>query len=173
MIAREFDFSEDYRLLNQLGQAYVERSKLERGESRLEARESFQRQAVALFNRALELDPENAQAHYNLALLYKQLGEREQGDSHLAFYRTYKADDNARDRAIAIHRAAHPAADHAAEAIVIYDLRREGSYELDGSSERKAAAFELSVGSAELELASRDVARTPGEQHAPAAGAGG
>ena len=33
--------------------------------------------------------------------------------------------DHARDRAIAIHRAQNPAADHAAEAIVIYDLNRQ------------------------------------------------
>ena len=35
-----------------------------------------------------------------------------------------------------------PAANHAAEAIVIYDLRREGAYEMEGG-ERLAAAFEL------------------------------
>jgi tetratricopeptide (TPR) repeat protein len=133
-------------------------SKLERGDDRQQARESYQRRAVELFDRTLELDPENAQAHYNLALLYKQLGDRERGDFHFAFYRTYKPDDNARDRAIAVHRAAHPAADHAAEAIVIYDLQRDGAYELDASRARRAAGYELLVPSTE-----RDIARLGAE----------
>jgi tetratricopeptide (TPR) repeat protein len=173
MIARELDFSQDYRLLNELGQTYVERSKLERGEARREARESFQRQAVELFGRALELDPENAVAHYNLALLYKQLGDRERGDSHFAFYRTFKSDDNARDRAIAIHRAAHPAADHAAEAIVIYDLRRQGAYELGGVGDRKAEAHELLVPSAKLAMQGLTTDRPPRASRVPAVEAGG
>ncbi len=42
----------------------------------------------------------------------------------------YKPDDNARERAVAIHRLKNPAADHAAEAVVIYDLRRSGAYGL-------------------------------------------
>ena len=47
-------------------------------------------------------------------------------------------DDNARDRAITSHRAANEAADHAAEAIVIYDLRRAGAYELSTELQTKA-----------------------------------
>ena len=165
MIAREFDFSEDYRLLNQLGQTYVERSKLERGDERAEAREAFQQRAAKLFTRALELDPESATAHYNLALLYRQLGDKDRSEKHLAFYRTYKPDDNARDRAIVIHRSANPAANHAAEAIVIYDLRRDGAHELGTEDRRRAAAFELIVPSAQGDFArlAGDGAGTPTE----------
>jgi hypothetical protein len=57
----------------------------------------------------------------------------------------YKPDDNARDQAIAVARTADPAADHAAEAIVIYDLARPGTFELaDGiAGERRAARYEV------------------------------
>ncbi len=141
---RGFDFSQDYRLLNELGQTLFERAKQERGEARLTSRTALLTRAREQFETALELDPENATAHYNLYLIHKQLEEPETAATHFALYSKYKPDDNARDRAIAIHRAANPAADHAAEAIVIYDLRRPGAYELDGpapaGAERVAAS---------------------------------
>jgi tetratricopeptide (TPR) repeat protein len=128
--SRGFDFSRDYRLLNELGQTLYERAKQERGEANQEQRQKFLRQAVATFRRVLELDPENVTAHYNLDLIYKQLGAREKAAEHFALYQKYRPDDNARDRAITLHRATNEAADHAAEAIVIYDLRRAGGYGL-------------------------------------------
>ncbi len=85
------------------------------------------------FEATLRLEPENVTAHYNLYLILKQLDEVELAQEHFELYSKYKPDDNARDRAVAIHRANHPAADHAAEAIVIYDLRRSGAFELDSS----------------------------------------
>jgi hypothetical protein len=127
---RGFDFSRDYRLLNELGQTLYERAKQERGEAHQEQRQNFLREAVATFRRVLELDPENVTAHYNLDLIYKQLGAREKAAEHFALYQKYRPDDNARDRAITAQRAANEAADHAAEAIVIYDLRRAGAYGL-------------------------------------------
>jgi hypothetical protein len=79
-----------------------------------------------MFLMALREDPENVAAHYNLDLLFKQLDDRERASRHFELYQKYRPDDNARDRAIASHRAANPAADHAADAIVIYDLARRG-----------------------------------------------
>ena len=119
---RGFDFSQDYRLLNELGQTLFERAKRERGESRRERRVELLREAVGYFEDTLKLDPENVSAHFNLDLLYKQLGEPEKAAQHLALYRDYKPDDNARDQAVAAARKRDPAADHAAEAIVIYEL---------------------------------------------------
>jgi tetratricopeptide (TPR) repeat protein len=133
--SRGFDFSRDYRLLNELGQTLYERAKQERGEAHQEERQKFLRDAVATFRRVLELDPENIAAHYNLDLIYKQLGAREKAAEHFALYQKYRPDDNARDRAVAHHRASSEAADHAAEAIVIYDLRRAGAYELSTEPE--------------------------------------
>jgi len=138
---REFDFGQDYRLLNQLGRTLYLRSRLERGPENRETRELFLRSAVERFEAALAIDPENATAHHNLGLVHAELGNAELAEEHRALHAKYKPDDNARDRAIAIHRANHPAADHAAEAIVIYDLARTGAPELpsDAPGEPKNA----------------------------------
>ena len=128
---RGFDFSQDYRLLNELGQTLFERAKQERGDARRAEREALLEEAAATFRASLELDPENVTAHYNLDLILKRLGRDDEARVHFDLYLKYKPDDNARDRAVAIHRAANPAADHAAEAIVIYDLSRPGAYGLE------------------------------------------
>ncbi len=122
--AREFDFSQDYRLLNALGQALFERSKEERGDSGRVRREELLREAAGWFERTLTLEPEDLTAHYNLALIQEQLGNADLAAHHHAQHRKYKPDDNARDRAVALARSADPAANHAAEAVVIYDLHR-------------------------------------------------
>ncbi|MEM7483165.1 MAG: tetratricopeptide repeat protein [Acidobacteriota bacterium] len=122
---RGFDFSKDYRLLNELGQTLVERSRQERGARRQVARNALLEEAVSVFQQALVLDPENVTAHYNLHLALRQLDRADEATVHFEAYQKYRPDDNARDRAIAIARARDPAADHAADAIVIYDLQRE------------------------------------------------
>ncbi len=124
-IGRGFDFSRDYRLLNELGQSHYERAKQERGEARRGTRREYLELAVARFRRVLELDPENVTAHYNLKLIFADLGETELSDEHGRLHQRYRPDDNARDRAIAAARRRYPAANHAAEAVVIYDLSRE------------------------------------------------
>jgi tetratricopeptide (TPR) repeat protein len=120
---REFDFSQDYRLLGTLGQTIFEQAKRERDPERHAERDRLLREAAAWFERALVLDPENLAAHYNLALIYDRLGRTAVAERHHTLHETYKPDDNARDRAITAHRRANPPADHAAEAVVIYDLR--------------------------------------------------
>lgn len=130
---REFDFSQDYRVLNELGQTLFERAKRERGASRKASQEVLLQEAEDWFAKTLEIDPENVTAHYNLALIYARQGERERAREHRALHMKYRPDDNARERAVAIHRTKNPAADHAAEAVVIYDLRRSGAYGLSES----------------------------------------
>lgn len=127
---RGFDFSQDYTVLNELGQTLFERSKQERGVERLSDRESLLKEAVRVFERVLGYDEENMTAHYNLALIYKELGQGEKAAQHRAEHAKYKSDDNAMDTAIAAARLRYPAANHAAEAVVIYDLQRRGAYEL-------------------------------------------
>ena len=61
--------------------------------------------------------------------LYSDLGEPEKALEHETLHAKYKPDDNARDRAIAQARIKYPAANHAAEAVVIYDLNRPGAYD--------------------------------------------
>jgi len=129
MRRRGFDFSRDVRLHNELGLALFERAKRERGPARAETRAERLHEARESFERALVIDPENVTAHYNLGLIHAQLGDSGSAVLHRELHARYKPDDNARDRAIAIARRADPAADHAAEAIVIYDLHRPERFE--------------------------------------------
>jgi tetratricopeptide (TPR) repeat protein len=123
--AREFDFSKDYGALDELGQTLFERAKLERAP---QGRDALLREAVGWFEKALALDTEDLTAHYNLALISALLGDEARADKHRALYARYKPDDNARDSTVALHRMRNPAANHAAEAVVIYDLQREARY---------------------------------------------
>jgi tetratricopeptide (TPR) repeat protein len=127
---REFDFSQDYMLLTELGQTLYERAKEERGDGRRAAREVLLEKSRGHYERALELDPENLSAHYNLSLILAELGDSAGSEEHRKLHEKYKPDDNARDKAIARARLDNPAANHAAEAVVIYDLQRSGTYGL-------------------------------------------
>lgn len=124
--ARGFDFSRDYRLLNEIGLSFVELAKYERGDARAERRQQLLGEARAWFERSLIEDPENATAHYNLAQIARQLGEDELAEQHSKLHAKYKPDENARDFAIAEARRKSAAANHAADPVVIYDLQREG-----------------------------------------------
>jgi tetratricopeptide (TPR) repeat protein len=131
---RRFDFSRDYEILNELGQTLFERAKMERGPSRKSDRERFLREAVRRFDQTLAIDPENVTAHYNLGLIHAQLGDEPRAAEHRRLHEKYRPDDNARDRAVTAARLRDPAADHAAQAIVIYDLQRPGAFELTAPS---------------------------------------
>ena len=91
------------------------------------------------FENALALDSENLTAHYNLALIYNLLGQEAKATEHRTLHERFRPDDNARDRAIAIHRRSHPAADHAAQSIVIYPLQRPGAPELGATPSKQTA----------------------------------
>ncbi|MEW6160558.1 MAG: multiheme c-type cytochrome, partial [Verrucomicrobiota bacterium] len=126
---RGFDFSKDYEVINEYGQTLFERAKMERADPARQR--EFLEMARAQFEKTLALDRENMAAHHNLALIYTQLGDAQKAEEHRRLHERYRPDDNARDRAIAIHRRKNPAADHAAQAIVIYPLQRPGAPELD------------------------------------------
>lgn len=121
---RKFDFSRDYRVLNEFADTWFELSKLERTEARLAERDILLNKAIDLYQRTLVIDPENATAHYGLAQIYSRMGKEEEASQHRAAHAKYKPDDNARDVAIATARRNDPAADHAANDVVIYDLSR-------------------------------------------------
>ena len=63
-------------------------------------------------------------------MIYEVLGEKELAEQHRALHERYKPDDNAGDEAVAIARERYPHANAAAEAVVIYPLRRPGAPEL-------------------------------------------
>jgi len=208
---RGFDFTKDYRVINELGRALFERASFERGKSA--QRDAFLLQAIEQYERALKLDSENEKAHFGLHQCFQVLGrpmsalklpeETPQTDEaslqkladtllddkaekqarrlaaarlaraaaalgaepisakqpkrprfelllariepyfhrendaelkeaaafvldrlHLELFQIFKPDELAQNRAIQAYRAKHPAADHAAEAIVIYSLHR-------------------------------------------------
>jgi len=121
---REFDFSQDFRVINELAQTLFERAVTERGEKRLDARNQLLDEAQHWFMKTLQFDPENTTAHYNLGLIHTLLGNEKLAGEHRGLHEYYRVDDNAGDHAVNSHRSNNPAADHAAEAVVIYDLQR-------------------------------------------------
>jgi tetratricopeptide (TPR) repeat protein len=70
---RKFDFSRDYVVRNELGVTLYKRSQQEDDGSAEQAR--LLTEAVREFERTLELDAENLDAHYWLAQAYSRLGE--------------------------------------------------------------------------------------------------
>lgn len=140
MIAKGFDFSLDYEVRNQLGEVLFNKARQLRGEDEQVERESILRAAIAQFQRTLASDSENVTAHFNLSRLYVELGEDELAEKHRTLHKRYKPDDNAADEAVKLAREKYPAANHAAEAVVIYPLHREGAPGLAGDANLKSAA---------------------------------
>ncbi len=132
---RGFDFSKDYEVINQLAQALFDLGLKRYPVDPSEAR-GYWEQAVEQFQKTLELDPENVAAHYGLHLLYERLGDEQKAAEHRKLHLRYKPDDNAQDLAVASARKKYPAANHAAEAVVIYSLQRPGAYQLPDEVQR-------------------------------------
>jgi hypothetical protein len=101
------------------------------------------RDAVSQYQKTLEIDSENITAHFNLAQLYAELGEKEREAEHRRLHQRFKPDDNAADEAVKRAREKYPAANHAAEAVVIYPLRREGAPGLAGPDQSNTTATRL------------------------------
>jgi tetratricopeptide (TPR) repeat protein len=123
---RGFDFSRDVRVLNELGRVLFEQARQLRGVYLQAERRRLLEESRDWFRRTLEIEPENLAAHFNLAQVYTELGETQQAGTHRALFETYRPDDHAIERAVAKHRSENPPADHAASAIAIYDLNRDG-----------------------------------------------
>lgn len=122
---RQLNFSRDYEVINELGQTLFERAKMERANPAKQR--EFLEAAMRRFNDTLAIDSENVTAHYNLGLIHAQLGNTDKSTEHRRLHERYRPDDNARDRAVSLARRRDPAADHAAQAIVIYSLQRPGT----------------------------------------------
>jgi len=120
---RKFDFSRDYVVNNLLGQTIFDRALQIRGDDRTAERDGRMQEAVVVFERTLTLDSENVDAHYNLAQLHSYLGHKELADKHQQLHAKYKTDDTARGQAVGAARKKYPAANAAAEPLVIYELK--------------------------------------------------
>jgi tetratricopeptide (TPR) repeat protein len=129
---RKFDFSLDYEVINLLGQTLYDRAKQLRGTSPdvVERRRSFLQQAAEQFRKTLTIDSEDVTAHYSLALLYRELEDDARADEHQQLHERYREDNQARGVAVGKARERYPAANHAAESLVIYSLTRFGAPEL-------------------------------------------
>ena len=156
-VRRKFDFSKDYVVLNLLGETLFERGKQERGKANRSARLEFFAKAKERFDQVLEIDSENVTAHYVLAqilTLEKAELENDSGsessdpgvvekiselgnqiDFHRAEHLKYKADDSARQIAEPLASQKYPWARKARQGTVVYELQRNGAFELEGSSE--------------------------------------
>jgi tetratricopeptide (TPR) repeat protein len=71
-VDRKFDFSRDYVVSNELGATLFKRAQQEDDP---EERARFLRRAVERYERTLQIDPEDLDAHYGLAQCYARLGE--------------------------------------------------------------------------------------------------
>ncbi len=142
---RGFDFSKDYEVINELGQTLFERAKAESGAVNQARQREFLELARTQFDRTLALDSENLTAHYNLALIHQLLGDEAKASAHRQMHERYRPDDNARDRAIARQRRQNPAADHAAQSIVIYPLQRKQAPELHSPEQASTTARAVRV----------------------------
>ena len=121
--ARRFDFSADYEVINELGQALFERAKQERGPSvEAGAGSSCSGPPRSSSGRSSSTRKTSPRTTCSASSTTSSATTRRAAD-HAALHARYKPDDNARDRAIATHRLANAAANHAAQSIVIYPLR--------------------------------------------------
>lgn len=121
---RKFDFSRDYTVINELGQVQFQRAQQFRGDAKMAEREAWFRKAVGTYEKTLAIDSENVAAHYNLEQLHRQLGNETLAVKHGDLHRKYKGDDSIQGTVIGKARQRYPAADFAAEALVIYPLVR-------------------------------------------------
>lgn len=122
MQKRDFDFSIDFEVINLLGQTLFDLGKSRSRQGRADEATQLWKEAVVEFEKTLTIDSENLAAHHNLQLLYTELGDSEKGAYHGKLHELYKPDDNAKGRAVRLAREKYPAANHAAEAVVIYRL---------------------------------------------------
>jgi tetratricopeptide (TPR) repeat protein len=131
MQERGFDFSKDYEVINQLGMTLFDQGKAQQRQDHEEQAQKFLLAAVEQFERTLVIDAENVTAHFNLQQLYALLGDKEKAAQHSESHARYKTDDTARGRAVRLARERYPAADFAAEDLVIYPLQRPDAPGLD------------------------------------------
>ncbi|WP_149498280.1 tetratricopeptide repeat protein [Roseiconus lacunae] len=125
MRERGFDFSLDIEVINLLGRTLFDLGNVRDRQGREDESRAYFDKAIVRFKKTLEIDPENVTAHHNLQLLYEKIGDRENAAEHRRLHLRYKPDDNAKGRAVRLARQKYPAANHAAEDVVIYSLQRE------------------------------------------------
>lgn len=126
-IERGFDFSADYVVRNQYGITLRDLATQADFADDTKRYNELTDQAIEEFKKVLEIDSENFTAYSNLADLYAMRGQDELAESNRLDSLKYKVDDNAR-MVTREARKKYPAADKAANPVVIYSLHRDGAY---------------------------------------------
>jgi tetratricopeptide (TPR) repeat protein len=137
---RNFDFSLDYVVRNQLGATCLDLALAAQSRDDLDEMEQYLGLARSEFMKVLEIDSENLMAHANLVTIYERLGDAQQAEVHRLANLKYKPDDNASNLARRPARQKYPAANKAAEALVIYPMQRRGAPELPPEAATDAMA---------------------------------
>jgi tetratricopeptide (TPR) repeat protein len=135
---RKFDFSLDYVVRNLLGSTYLDLALSAQSREEPDEAKRFLNMARTEFQRVLSTDSENLMAHANLVTVFERLGDSEQAEVHRKANLKYKPDDNASNLARRPARQKYPAANKAAEAVVIYPLQRVGAPELPAEAARQS-----------------------------------
>lgn len=129
-VERGFDFSRDDRVLVEYGNVLMELARRNGGKQGAATEcEQLCMQALDAARQALAMDPESVSAWYLMAQAQTELGNAAAAEEARAQHAKYKPDENARDRAVNMARLRDAAANHASEAIVIYDLQRSDRFE--------------------------------------------
>ncbi|MEM7080654.1 MAG: multiheme c-type cytochrome [Pseudomonadota bacterium] len=119
---RGFDFSKDYRLHNRLAAAYFERAK-QAGAQDAQADLDLARHH---YQQTLQIDPENAAAHYGLAQWYTRRSDSadaaDRATWHERAYLSYRGDETALAGARAKARLRDPVGAAAADPLHVYPL---------------------------------------------------
>jgi tetratricopeptide (TPR) repeat protein len=137
---RGFDFSRDYIVRNMLGSTYFDLAAQAQLQGDNEVYVSYLTRAQEEFEIVLKTDSENVTAHAQLSDIYNRLGDQKKADFHRAENLKYKPDDNAGDVGRNKARSEYPAANKAAEQIVIYSMQRPGAPELPATNEPAVAS---------------------------------
>ena len=145
-VARKFDFTGDYVVINELSQSLYDLALQQRGKAGMQRRVDMLDEALEWTDRTLEIDRENLEAHYLRYQVFQQLENlaepeseeseeyRQKSDFHLKQAEKYRPDFNARDSAVAAARKRYPAGNEASEELVIYRLNRAGAFELPATA---------------------------------------
>jgi tetratricopeptide (TPR) repeat protein len=136
---RQFDFSLDYVVRNQLGSAYLDLALAASSAEDNEGKDKYLQLARSEFEKVLTIDSENLMAHANLVTVFERLGIEDQAEFHRQANLRYKPDDNASNLARRPARQKYPAANRAAESTVIYLLQRPGAPGLPPEAASKSA----------------------------------
>ncbi len=125
--ARNFDFSFDFRVHNQLGLTLLDLADQAEVRGQAERAKELLSDALTEFQSTLKIDSEDVTAHANLSSIFARQNNATLAEYHSQLHQRYKPDDNAADVARPIARRNYPPANHAAEPLVVYWLHRAGA----------------------------------------------